>query len=460
MTSQHDRRRSSPGRWALIPLLLLVAAAALAALRAGPAPSIEIASARPALGRQAHLTVRAGEPSRGLGEVTVELVQGGTSWPLQTRPHRPLSFWKFWGERAAHDTLEIEVPAELLRQLTAGTATVRVSAQRAGTLLRRPAPTVVTADFPVRLSPPVLSVLSSKTYVAQGGAEAVVYRVGEGTQRDGVEAGDWFFPGAPVPGRPGERFALFAIPYDLADVSKVRLVAEDDAANRSERSFIDQFFARPFGTDTISLDERFFEKVVPEILGQTPALSDRGSLLDNYLQINRDLRQANNTELRDLAAKTRGEFLWHGTFLPFPKGAVRSSFADRRTYLYDGRKVDQQDHLGFDLASTQQAPVPAANRGMVVLARYFGIYGNTVIVDHGFGLMTLYAHLSSIGVQAGQAVERGQELGRSGATGLAGGDHLHFTTLLHGLPVNPIEWWDEHWIRDRLASKLPSAGLL
>ena len=53
-----------------------------------------------------------------------------------------------------------------------------------------------------------------------------------------------------------------------------------------------------------------------------------------------------------------------------------SSFADRRTYVFDGKKVDQQDHLGFDLASVSSAPVPAANRGVVVRARYFGIYGN------------------------------------------------------------------------------------
>jgi murein DD-endopeptidase MepM/ murein hydrolase activator NlpD len=459
MTQQHDRR-SLRGRWIWIPVVPLLALAVLAAFRVGPAPALEITSARPALGRQSHLTVRASEPKRGLGDITVELVQGPKSWPLQTLAHQPLSFWKFWGERTALDTLEIEVPAEILRQLQAGTATVRATAGRAGTPLRKPAATLVTKDFPVRLTPPLISVLSTKTYVAQGGSEAVVYRVGEGTVRDGVEAGGWFFPGAPVPGRSGERFALFAVPYDVGDASQVRLIAQDDAGNRSERAFVDQFFARPFGTDTISLDDRFFEKVVPEILGQTPALSDRGSLLENYLQINRDLRQSNNAELKVLAAQSRGEFLWRGAFLAFPNGAVRSSFADRRTYVYAQKKVDEQFHLGFDLASTQQAPVPAANRGVVLLARYFGIYGNTVIVDHGFGLMTLYAHLSAIGVQPGQTVERGQELGRSGATGLAGGDHLHFTTLLHGLPVNPVEWWDEHWIHDRIASKLPSARLL
>jgi murein DD-endopeptidase MepM/ murein hydrolase activator NlpD len=132
-------------------------------------------------------------------------------------------------------------------------------------------------------------------------------------------------------------------------------------------------------------------------------------------------------------------------------------FAARRTYYYDDKEVDHQTHLGFDLASTQHAPVPAANRGVVMLADDFGIYGNTVILDHGYGLMSLYAHLSSIDVKPGQTVERGQRVGLSGATGLAGGDHLHFATLIRGVPVTAVEWWDSHWIQDRVARKLGSA---
>ena len=136
---------------------------------------------------------------------------------------------------------------------------------------------------------------------------------------------------------------------------------------------------------------------------------------------------------------------------------VMSSFADRRTYLYQGRTVDHQDHLGFDLASSRGAPIPAANDGDVVLARFFGIYGNAVVIDHGYGLMTLYGHLSSIDVKEGQAVKRGDVVGKTGQTGLAGGDHLHFSVFLRGMSVNPKEWWDDHWIRDRIARKLGAA---
>jgi murein DD-endopeptidase MepM/ murein hydrolase activator NlpD len=98
--------------------------------------------------------------------------------------------------------------------------------------------------------------------------------------------------------------------------------------------------------------------------------------------------------------------------------------------------------------------VPAANDGRVVLADKLGIYGNCVVVDHGYGLQSIYGHLSEFAVKAGDTVKKGQSLGRSGSTGLAGGDHLHFSMQVDGVQVNPIEWWDEHWIKDRILSKV------
>jgi murein DD-endopeptidase MepM/ murein hydrolase activator NlpD len=116
--------------------------------------------------------------------------------------------------------------------------------------------------------------------------------------------------------------------------------------------------------------------------------------------------------------------------------------------------VSRSTHLGVDLASTEHAPIEAANHGTVVFAGPLGIYGNAVIVDHGLGLCSLYAHLSEIGVKPGQAVTRGETLGASGSTGLASGDHLHFSILVGGEFVNPTEWWDAHWIRDNVTGKL------
>jgi murein DD-endopeptidase MepM/ murein hydrolase activator NlpD len=335
---------------------------------------------------------------------------------------------------------------------------VRVVAERAPTWIRHPDPVVTELELPVRLTPPSLSLVSTQHFVAQGGSGVVVYRVGEGAVRDGVRAGSWFFEGRPLPGAGGgERFALFGVPGDMADDKKVRLVAEDEAGNVSEVAFVEQYFPKPPTSDTIQLQDDFLNRVVPEIMAQSPGLADRGNLLDNYLQINRELRRKNAEELVELARKSEPRFLWQEPFLPLRNAQVMSSFADHRTYVYAGKNVDEQTHLGYDLAVTARTPVPAANKGIVRLARYFGIYGNTVVVDHGFSLMTLYSHLSSIEVKEGQEVERGALLGRTGRTGLAGGDHLHFTTLVGGLPVRPTEWWDPHWIHDRVALRLAPA---
>jgi murein DD-endopeptidase MepM/ murein hydrolase activator NlpD len=353
------------------------------------------------------------------------------------------------------EELRAEVGRDAVPTLVEGEAVVRAVAERAPTWLRRPRPVVKEIRLPVLLVPPPLQLLSSQHYVAQGGSGVVAYRVGPTATRDGVRAGAWFFPGVPRPGGgPAERLALFGVPWDLADGASLRLVAEDAAGNVAELAFVDRFFPRPPAHDRIALDDAFLAKVVAEIRRQAPGMEDRGDLLGNYLEINRDLRARNAEELVALATSSAGAWLWTEPFLPLRHAKVMSAFADRRTYVYRGRTVDEQTHLGFDLAVVARTPVPAANRGVVVLARYLGIYGNTVVLDHGLGLSTLYAHLSSIEVEEGQPVERGAVVGHTGSTGLAGGDHLHFTTLVRGRPVNPIEWWDASWVRDRVTSKV------
>jgi murein DD-endopeptidase MepM/ murein hydrolase activator NlpD len=456
-----SRLRSRRRRGRLFLLLLLAAGLALAAagaFRVGPPPRVTISPEPQLVGRSAPVEIRVAEPRRGLSRVTVEVVQGGETKHRGETTTSALPGWKLWGPRTTEWTFPLDLGKSAIGSLVEGEATLRVTATPAPAWLRAGTPVVVERAFRVRLTAPSLAVLSSQHYVAQGGAEAVVYRVGEGSVRDGVESGGRFFPGFDLPGGgAGERFALFAVPYDTADASDVAAVAADAAGNARRVTFVDRFFPRPPREDSIQLDDRFLAKVVPAILAGAPELADKGDLLENFLQINRDLRRANARALEGLAAKSRPEFLWKRPFLLFPGGQVMSSFADRRTYFYRGRQVDRQDHLGFDLASVQRADVPAANRGVVVLARELGIYGNAVVVDHGYGLMTLYAHLSRIAVSEGDAVERGQLLGASGETGLAGGDHLHFSFLLQGLPVTPIEWWDTHWLQDRLQRKLGPA---
>jgi murein DD-endopeptidase MepM/ murein hydrolase activator NlpD len=197
---------------------------------------------------------------------------------------------------------------------------------------------------------------------------------------------------------------------------------------------------------------------VPEIFSHTPSLTDQGDLLKNYLAINRVLRAANNKSLAEMAARSQPRLLWKEPFRQLGNSQVEASFADHRLYVYKGREVDKQDHLGYDLATTAHAPVSASNDGVVLLADYFGIYGNTIVIDHGYGLLTEYGHLASFAVKAGDAVKSGQVIAQSDSTGLAAGDHLHFSVILQGEQVDAREWWDGHWIQDRILSKMREFG--
>jgi len=441
----------------LLAAVLAFSGLALLTLRTSPPPRLELGSERNAVGPGTVVVARAQGAGRGLAGVRLEVEQAGRVWVVAQREHRPLAPWRFSGQRTLEDELRAEVGYDSLPELAAGEVTIRAVAARAGTWLLSPAPVVEELRLPVRRTPPTVSVLSRQHYVAQGGAGLVVYRVSETAASDYVSAASWRFPGVRLPGgASGERVALFGVPWDAEDASVLRVVAEDDAGQSVSAAFVDRFERRPPARDRIRLDDAFMSKVTSEIRERTPGLEAHGSLLEDYLEINRELRAANTRELVALGRDSLPGFTFEEAFLPLRNAKVMSAFADRRSYLYLGREVDQQTHLGFDLASVARAEVQAANRGVVRLARYFGIYGNTVVIDHGLGLMSLCAHLSSIDVTEGQRVERGDVIGRTGATGLAGGDHLHFTTLVHGLPVNPIEWWDAKWIRDRITSKLPS----
>ncbi len=453
----NGKKRRRPRKWRWILVTLLVGGAGYA-VWVGPDPSITIAPGLPGIGRRTPVRVIFEEPRRGLGRIKLELVQGERSEMLAEGEHTPRPAWKLWGERTPSELMALEVGRETVEWLAEGSATLRASAWPAGALLRSPPPVIEELTLPVRLTPPRLEILSRHHYVAQGGAEAVVYRAGAESVRDGVLVGEKLFPGFALPGGAArERFALFSIPFDHTDVSDITLLTEDELGNRALLPFVDRLHEKKYRTDTIELSEPFLRKVVPAILASTPELRQQGSLLESYLLINGELRRRNAQTLIELAAVSQPRLLWRRPFRAMPNAKVMSAFADRRTYLFDGREVDRQDHLGFDLASIRRAEVPAANSGSVVLARYLGIYGNSVVIDHGYGLMSLYGHLSSIEVAEGETVKLGQTVGRTGETGLAGGDHLHFTMLLQGEAVTPLEWWDAGWIRDHVARKLGQA---
>ncbi len=315
----------------------------------------------------------------------------------------------------------------------------------------RAATDTVATDIDVILRPPAVVADGAQHYINQGGSELVVFTPAGLVTESGVRVGKYTFRSFAKPGSPNERFSLFAYPWDLGPDEIPVVYARNPAGAEAQARFWFKLFPKKFRRRDLELSDAFLTKVVNEI---DPGSS--GDLISRFLKINGPMRRENNQTLADLRLKSEERFLWTGPFRQLANSKVESQFADVRSYIYKGKKIDKQVHLGFDLSVTAHVPVVAANDGRVLYADRLGIYGNCIVVDHGYGLQSIYGHLSSIGVKPGAMVKKGEELGKSGATGLAGGDHLHFSMQLDGVQINPVEWWDEHWIRDRVLGKIAS----
>src|SRR5262245_46148119 len=198
-------QRSESGRILIKALILIVLAGglgflALAAFRAAPAPQIAADPAGGSIGRKKTVTVTITEPARGLSRVRAELVQGDRVEKLAEKTYAPGSPWSFAGAGTGRETLTLEIGRDAITGLKGGPATLKVTAEGSPAWMHAPPLAAKELAFQVRLTPPSLGVTSTFHYAKQGGAEAVVYRVGESSAKDGVRVGEMFFPGYPLPG--------------------------------------------------------------------------------------------------------------------------------------------------------------------------------------------------------------------------------------------------------------------
>ncbi len=321
----------------------------------------------------------------------------------------------------------------------------------------RGAETKQSFHLQVILHPPSVTADGFQHYINQGGSELVTFDLNGAWSEAGVKIGPYITSGFAMPGQPdgsNHRFSLFPFSWELSPETVPVVYVRNAAGNGGTANFWAKVFPKKFHTSVIPLNDRLMQKIVNDI---DPDNKIPGDLLQRYLYCNREIRKQNTKQLYEMRLKTAHQILWNGPFIR-PPTKTESYFADRRSYMYNGKKVDEQVHLGFDLASTMHMPIRAANSGKVVWAERLGIYGNCIVVDHGYGLQTIYGHLSRIDVKPGDTVAKDQQMGLSGETGMAGGDHLHFSMQADGVQVNPTEWWDEHWIHDRILSKIGSGA--
>jgi len=350
---------------------------------------------------------------------------------------------------------KVSVSLAKLPGVKEGQATLRVVARDASlwgwfkgneTVLQKP----ITID----LTPPSVELIADDRYINFGGAGAIVYKASADAAKTGVRVGKHFFPGfgGQIKDKPDHLLAFFAHPYDTPPAARAVLVATDKAGNTRELPLVYELKDVKYRKSTLQLTDSFLRSKVA-LLARDPATREAAPK-ELFVAVNSNLRKDNEGRIADVTSKASPAILWKGAFSQLSNSKVEANFADLRTYVYNGQPIDTAYHLGYDLSVTKRYPVEAANSGKVVLAEDLGIYGNTVILDHGLGLFTLYSHLSSFDVKPGDAVEQKQILGKTGETGLAGGDHLHYAVYLHGVAVLPVEWWDGKWINDNVTPKL------
>ena len=308
--------------------------------------------------------------------------------------------------------------------------------------------------------PPKVEVLSKKHNIKRGGAGLVIYRLFEKDIKSGVMIDENFFPGYSGMFSDINIYAAYiGLGHNQGQGSKIAVVAEDKAGNQARKGFHYYIGNRNFKTDILDISQSFLDKKIPgfvlpqESTEESSAFSKKSSI-EKFIFINSKIRKKNCTTILSKSLETKNKLMWKGKFLRLPGSVRKAGFGDRRIYKYKGKEINRAVHLGVDLASVKKSRVSAANTGIVLATEDVGIFGKSVIIDHGFGLCTLYSHLSSFSVKKGDKVNKGDSIGRTGATGLAGGDHLHFGVFVNTVFVNPLEWWDKKWIENNISSKI------
>lgn len=395
------------------------------------------------IGKQKLLTVAFSDEGRGLRHTELVITQDNRSLVVASEDYPSA------GVRGKSVSVAVDAAALKLRD---GPATLTLTAIDHSLWKNR---TVVTRPVQIDLLPPQVFQLNPANHINTGGVCVVAYRLSEEAALTGVQVGELLYPGYPLTlsGKPGY-VAYFALPLDAAPgAPPIRILARDRAGNETLSAIPALIKKRKFRTDTMTLTDAFLEKKMPEFQAEIPALRGK-TPIETFIYVNTTLRDENLKTIQSISRKSEPRQLWQDTFIRMKNAAPMALFGDHRTYFHNGKSVGESLHIGVDLASLAHSPIEAANSGIVRFTGPLGIYGNTVIIDHGLGLTTLYAHLSAIQVRPDQSVNRGDVIGSSGVSGLAGGDHLHFGVAVNGQFVDPREWWDSHWIADNVTAKV------
>lgn len=442
------RSKSNNGRKVIltvIALLMIGAGVAGYILFESEPPQLSVNQQVIFLGERVELPVNAADHGSGLSLVMMEIEQNDLRKQLFHRTFQRKAWFSQAGPTKFKEKAVIDISKTEFKD---GEATLIITARDfslAGMLKGNE--TVMEIAVEIDIKAPRVSIEHAQRNIRQGGTGIVIYTVSEPVPIHGVQLDDFFFPGFPI-SQGGNRFiAYIALPWDSDRPQVSEVVARDRAGNRGKRTFKINLRKIRYQDDNMYVTDSFLNQKLPEFEERFPELS--GSPLEKYLFINREIRRRNAATVMEVCQNPIPERLWEDRFMRMA-GANKAGFGDQRTYYYNGKVIDHQVHLGVDLASTKNAPVGAANTGKVIFAEYLGIYGYTVIIDHGQGVFSLYSHLSRIDTEVNTMLNKNDLLGHTGISGMTGGDHLHFSMIIHGVFVTHLEWWDQSWLNTNI----------
>ena len=423
-------------------MLLIAGAAVFILFFEGEKPVINLQHSSDFLGKNAAVKYTVSDTKSGIHTILVYGTQGNVKKMLHSVSFPRTRYTGMIGPLENSDTVTFDVQKE---GFTDGAMTLSIEATDFS--LRnwlRGNQAIASKQVTVDTVPPQIQIIHSEKYISPGGTGIAIYRLSDKAGRNGVTMNGLFNPGFPVGnGKEDIYISFFALPFDTEKIDTLNVSATDPAGNNTVVPFTTVFKEADQKQDTITISDGFLNAKIPEFQQHYPEM--QGEFINKYLYANSTVRDKNNSKISELCKNPLAERLWKSHFARMP-GSARAGYADHRTYFYQGQAIDKQVHLGMDIASTSRAEVRAANTGKVVFSNYLGIYGNMVMVDHGQGIFSLYSHLSQINVTPGDMVDQKTVLGLTGTTGMAGGDHLHFSMLVNGVFVTPKEWWDQHWV--------------
>nr|WP_257617144.1 M23 family metallopeptidase [Campylobacter pinnipediorum] len=304
---------------------------------------------------------------------------------------------------------------------------------------------------------PDVYVLSNSYSISNGGAAAVVFKATDNDLKDVYIQTNYGKKFIPTPFyKEGYYAALIAWPVSVDNFS-AEVVALDNAGNET-KSHIRYFYKKNnYRTSTIPLRDSFLDGKISQLAEVYSKSTKDMSRLEKMKFINEDLRNENTNKISKITSVVSKEMInkfYLNTFYPLKNAKKVADFADHRFYTYNNQQVSEAWHMGLDLASVAAARIISSNDGRVVFVGDNGIYGLNIIIDHGFGLYSLYAHCSSAKVKLNDTVKAGDHIANTGTSGLALGDHLHFGILVQGEEVRPQQWFDNKWMKDNITDVL------